>query len=118
MKAQEKRENIKIFEDVIAYINDHFEQKMFICNILDLHLPKHKCCGYDDRMLPNAKAYFISQRPTPMMNRHHYKAVSYIQNRTTGLGCIFWWDHHTHSVVIANMDRIRFLKHLISKLKR
>jgi hypothetical protein len=116
MKAQERDETIKVFEDLIKYLEDNLIHPVFLCIALgkDGDLTKSIDGGYNQRMLPNARAYLISQRPTSRRNKEHYNAVTYIKEPDV----MAWWDIWTQGFVAANMDKIRFIKHLIQKLKR
>jgi hypothetical protein len=114
MRVKEAREIIQVLNDVIAHINEHFEQRNYVCTIIKVELPVDKHCGYNTRMLPNALKYFTSQRPTRGMNKEFYYAVSYIRPATGNI----WWDSFIGIAAISNMDRIRFLQHLIQKLEK
>jgi len=114
MKAKERDETIKVFEDLIKYLAENLRCAVFLCNILTYDLKKSIECGYNTRMLPNALQYLKSQRPTKSRNREHYHAPTYDR----GLNQPVWWDYCTGYIIPTNIDKIRFIRHLISKLKK
>jgi len=115
MKATEKKENIEVFKKLIKYLEDNLnESYIFLCHMNAL-IPTEKEGGFNTRMIPQAVDYLKSQRPTRRMNRVIYNKPCYNsmlpeQN--------VWWFYGYSPTISINMEKIEFLKHLISKLKK
>jgi hypothetical protein len=118
MKAKERDEVIKVLEDIIKYIKANLDRKCFICNIIAIYLIKEADGGYNKRMLPQTLEYIKSQKPTSRMNKVIYDAPYYYKNDfPEWLQLTPWWGV-ADTPVGPNMERIRFLQHLINKLKK
>jgi hypothetical protein len=124
MKAKERREIIQVLEDSKAYLIKHLGCDIFLCQ-MKMNIGKRKFragihieCGYNDRMIPQALSYLKSQKPTSRLNKEHYNAPYYDQE--SGIDDS-WWQY-SYDAPVSKIDmnnaRVRFLEHLINKLKR
>ena len=81
-----------------------------------------KACGWNDRILPNAIAYLISEQPTPRINRKIYLKEMY-KKPTPPTGQTWWKisDNYNDEAqllnTMCNQEKIEFLRHLIKKLR-
>jgi hypothetical protein len=115
MIAKERKENIKVLTDTIKYININLNTSIFLCQI-DRELSKLIDGGYNERMLPNAINYIKSQMPSKTKNKDFY-GTPYFSNGAKQRNP--WWIYGPGEGTIGtNMEKIRFLKHLIQKLKK
>ena len=133
MKKKEREEIIKVLRNTIDYIQENLEDTIFLC-YLGTFIRKTDAsnipikCGYNDRMVPLTIEYVKSQKPTARKNKEHYYAVTYKRNPPYFISSA-WWDYGSFLVafgphrkeddirrIATNMDKIRFLQHLVNKL--
>ena len=127
MKKAEREEIIQVLKDLKNYVELNLHEEVFLCT-MGFYIGKRdaatyfKVCGYNDRMIPQARTYIQSQKPTARLNKEHYYAVYFKQDST--LINSPWWsyatssdqDYESISTIGANMAKTRFLQHLIFKL--
>jgi len=122
MKSKERNEIIEIFNSEIRYLEDHLDEFVFLCQMdIDISIrdinERKKVCGWNNRMIPQAIDYLVSQKPTNRKNKDYYHTPYYDKESNIGDS---WWAYNysaPRTVIEQNMEKIRFLKHLIQKLK-
>ena len=130
MKKKEREELIKVLRNTIDYIQENLEDTVFLC-YLGTYMHKTNAsnvaikCGYNDRMIPLTIEHVKSQKPTEHKNKEHYYAVTYRRAPPYWSNSSAWWlygssDPHCKKDdtyrIATNMDKIRFLQHLVNKL--
>jgi hypothetical protein len=114
MQAQERREIIEVFEKLIKYIEENLDNCTYLC-LMKQYIGSFRTCGFN-RMIILAHNYLQAQRPTSTKNKKHYNSLSFSRNKHAEPA---WWNYQLQpDRVPTNMEKVRFLKHLIQKLKR
>lgn len=120
MKAKERDEIITVFQDALKHLKANLNESVYLCMLFTVELQKTHQGGYNDRMLPQALNYFISQKPTVRRNSDHYYGIFYDRDENLSANCA-WWEYYRFPItdkVATNMEKVRFIEHLINKLKK
>ena len=132
MRVKEKEEIIEVLKKLIKYIEDNLTDSIYLCNSIKSlgiydgkgNYTYFKVCGWN-RMVGEAVEYIKSERPTKIRNKEIFHQPYYDRDQAITRINNPWWRYYMNTtfnykevVMAINMEKIRFLKHLIIKLKR